>query len=255
MTNEGSLEKRITPSNFSMDCMRTLRDSLPEIQKEIPQVKGHAYFGSRTVGLEKEESDLDVVIFYDGTDFQTAIPAGLIDENGDLILKNIPLYMQYQTEVNARKSARQNAEHAMRNRYSLVMEEMGLPVSKTTINGENGTILLVDISVTETVNQMQRFKAYVDENINDKGVVIFEGINGVTFPLVSRFFLAVGDGVYENRQYILNYINDLDRSSNNGNRYLSALMDMLHNFDRKDLTNQYDLPHTIEEARKYFLNK
>jgi predicted nucleotidyltransferase len=46
----------------SMDLMKYLREKLPQLDQEFG-IKGLAFFGSRTKSTNREDSDLDVIIF------------------------------------------------------------------------------------------------------------------------------------------------------------------------------------------------
>ncbi len=59
---------RFNISENSLELMKKERAYLQEQQKKIPELAGLTFFGSRTLGREKESSDLDMNVFYDSSD-------------------------------------------------------------------------------------------------------------------------------------------------------------------------------------------
>ncbi|MBN1464027.1 MAG: nucleotidyltransferase domain-containing protein [Paludibacteraceae bacterium] len=56
--------KRFLPSSEAVGEMKEIRDQLREAQARNPAIKGIGFFGSITMGTENENSDIDVVFFY-----------------------------------------------------------------------------------------------------------------------------------------------------------------------------------------------
>ena len=57
----------------SLGAMKRVRDALPVLQGEFPYLKGVGFFGSRTKGMENQDSkisDLELCLFFDDTDYQ-----------------------------------------------------------------------------------------------------------------------------------------------------------------------------------------
>lgn len=99
-------------------------------------------------------------------------------------------------------------------------------------------------------------KPYIDRGLDDE--ILLAALYGITptQELFSRFSLAVGSEVYENRRYILNQL----KLQSNGQRCFQLLMKSLAWFERgndrpqKPFLPSYNrYPQTIEQGEKYFL--
>lgn len=62
-------DQRFHLSEESIEQMRVMRGILQEIQKDFPEVKAMSFFGSRIIGRENKDSDLDAVLFLDDREF------------------------------------------------------------------------------------------------------------------------------------------------------------------------------------------
>lgn len=77
--------------------------------------------------------------------------------------------------------------------------------------------------------------------------------NEDTAALVWQFLLTIGDEVYKNREYILNFL----EKQPNGEEIFNYLMNYLHYFERLASTKRTPIffdkyPKTIKEAKNYF---
>src|SRR5205823_13198779 len=112
-----------------------------------------------------------------------------------------------------------------------------------------------DIAKNVTDNDLQGFISDVDNFPNTEAdpTKLMDYISSRRFPLLARFFLASGEKVYENRQYILDKLGQ----TANGEKYFKVLMDSLQYVERKatDKREQplyHHIPTTIEVGKKYF---
>ncbi|MEK9155038.1 MAG: hypothetical protein AAB839_00130 [Patescibacteria group bacterium] len=254
-----SLEtKRFTPTTESLGFMKDLREGLLEIQRVHPEVQGLAFFGSRTTGLERNDpgnpSDMDVVLFYDGSRFISH------EKNLDLVGGRLTVNPRYQPErtrlAKERETLIDHAKHILSQR----MTGLGLSIDLEAETGRNKTISVVDISPTVTDSVLARFEREVDRDTNfGKQPLKLDQVGPEDYDLLSRFYLSVGEGVYQNRAYILDR---LEQMGANGERYFQAIMAYLQYSERTKTTTKREgltpFPHyptTIAKAREYFLTK
>ncbi|MBI2032758.1 MAG: nucleotidyltransferase domain-containing protein [Candidatus Levybacteria bacterium] len=236
---------QITPD--SMASMKGLRDSLGEIQRDLPQVKGLGFFGSRTKGLERSDSDLDIAVFYDGSEFGTLRPT-----DGQEILRRSLVIDREKGTVKVGNSdeavkpikERQTLEERMR---QSIEERTGVKIGFTP----------VDISQAATDRLLSEFRKEAwDPSQASATVYPDEHIK-----LLARFFLSAGKQIYKNREYIFDEL----RRNPNGEELFKLLMKRLAAFERtrnvlrgnprKGRVEFKGYPKTIEEGEKYFLMK
>jgi predicted nucleotidyltransferase len=191
----------------SMDLMKYLREKLPQLDQEFG-IKGLAFFGSRTKSTNREDSDLDVIIFYDGSDFgpeirtrEQELAAGIIidKEKGDIIFS-----AKKADAAIARTEARYKFETEIRKKLlELLTQRMGL--SNERAEKQLGSIIPVDISKEATDDALKEFyeNAIIIEqlNFNEKHGVYLQFLR-----LLNRFFLGIATSLYANRQYILDQL-------------------------------------------------
>jgi hypothetical protein len=124
--------------------------------------------------------------------------------------------------------------------------------------GKSGDGLRIDISKEATDNQLEIFlesaQPFIDLITDDATLVENTG-NPSTQNLYFRFFLSIGEEVYENRKYILDRL----KSIPNGDKYFHILMKNMAWFERenhdpkKAQTPSYGkYPLTIADAERYF---
>ncbi len=214
-------QKRFVVTPSSMEAMKKIRKTLPELQKQFPYIIGVSFFGSRTKGKESSRSDIDVRLFYDGSKL------GFDD---------------YEEKAYGFPDAR-----------SALSAAAAIPLDHHD--------WAYDISDEATKEDLKYFILYTDGLTRD-GVLEEHRLdmllkNPVTQRLFSRFFLAFGDGVYRNRQYVLDQL----KQTPNGESYFQMLMESMALFERSNGPSRYQTPKfegypkTITEAEKYFLRK
>jgi hypothetical protein len=223
--------KRFVINPESSEAMRKVQAALPKLQEQYPFFIGVGFFGSRTKGMEHPGSDFDVRIFYD------SIKSKELSNTLGGLLPSVPYI-------------------SLDNKYDLAVE-----VSKTAgfnIDTKHDG-WFVDISKERTDSYISNFievvSKYIDNSLTEDQV---DGIRAIPpiQNLQAHFFLAVGEGVYVNRTYILNQFKQMPQ----GEQYFQVLMRCLAVTERasnhKYPTPAYDhLPKTIAEAEKYFLTR
>lgn len=217
-------QKRFVVNLESMTKFKKLAVAFLELKQEYPWLSGLGFFGSRTKGKDRMESDFDICVFYN-TNRMNALSVGVKQDWNQIIEK---LEQQASAKLDRRL--------------------------KDWAGG-----LRIDISQEATKSRLKMFKdaakPHIDQDIDD-GVLNAVGIPP-TQDLYSRFFLVVGDEVYENRKYILDQL----KASPDGEKYFQILMKSLAWFERqnddqsKPKTPNYEgYPTTLEEAENYFLS-
>ena len=227
MTLEASFDtKRFCPSRDSMSKFQELRSLLTEIQKTYSWIKGFSFFGSRAKGNDRTGSDIDLCIFYDPT--QTD-PENISYENWWTVIKSIS-------------------------------NSVSAPLDHRLAVSSGG--MRINLSEERTVFDLQQFirvaNVYIDqyglENLNLSKLLNTIGIPP-TQNLYARFFLGVGEEVYRNRQFIIEYLERQDY----GEIYFQILMSCLRYFEntskRNDVADRTidSLPKSIAEAKRYFI--
>ena len=249
---ERNLEKyRFAPTPESLTKIQELKRFVQHLRLTYPEIGGIAFFGSRTTGLEHKASDQDAVIFVDGTRFvPTQKP---MDFSGGKLIVN-PLAFPESRRLNEGKLELHTSVLAA---VEEKMRELGLPIDKDDATGQNKTVSVVDISQKATDQILRHFMQSVDRDTNfGKQPLPLDQVGYIEFNLLSRFYLAVGQGIYTNRRYIL------DKLALANPRYFDALMQYLQYSERtkvttkrKGLTAFNHYPATIADARKYFLTE
>ncbi|KKU85966.1 MAG: hypothetical protein UY16_C0065G0009 [Candidatus Gottesmanbacteria bacterium GW2011_GWA2_47_9] len=64
---------RFILSDHARDLLNYFRNDLPAAQKQIPEIRGLGFWGSQTKDQETPGSDVDMIVFYDGSAFPGAI--------------------------------------------------------------------------------------------------------------------------------------------------------------------------------------
>ncbi len=255
-------ERRFTPNPESLKKMIALKNHLKVIQKEFPQVVGIGFFGSRTLGRERQQpenpSDLDTTVFYDGSKFllkdkdkaEISLSTGLKFQNGQVIVAKDAMAAKHKIDAERAEFMR-----SIRSKISTQMADLALPIDVIETedslphnsSGKDKTVIIIDISQKATdkdINDFIATIAYAPETIDD-----------TRWRLVSRFFLSAGAGLYKNRKYILDKLKDTPQ----GDLYFQKIMHYLEMIERTRKTEKRDplpafqnLPKNIEEARTYF---
>lgn len=252
---ESTADQRLRPSRESLEHMKYLRDMLSEIRQKVPQVRGLTFFGSRSRGQERQDpnhpSDLDTVVFYDGSEFTDNLEFEIFDTAGNLV----PDFIQ-KNEKRRKDSLRQKQlRRQLKEEISLLMKTRGLPVDIYIEAGKNipfnGTVFVEDISKHTTDRALKSFQLYIDTNRANQQVP--QGvIDSPAFSITSRFLLGVGEELYGNRGYILDQFEEMEHQDGKGQKYFLGLMNCLRELQTDDANTGKRLPQSIQEARAFF---
>ncbi|MBP9819867.1 hypothetical protein KBC79_03960 [Candidatus Woesebacteria bacterium] len=255
MSNEGQVSSTTyRPSRESLAHMKHLRDVLTDVRNDIPQVKGLAFFGSRTHGRERQDpnrpSDLDTVVFYDGSEYTESGKFEPFDANGNLTPDFIQKNEKHQTD----KRLHAMLQAKIKVRFSELMKERGLPIDiYSDFNGRiNGTVLLEDVSPQATDTAIQQLKMYVDAEQADTLIPVGV-INSPAFRTASRFLLGVDNSLYHSRQYILDKLEEMEQNGEHGEKYFRGLMNCVRELQMGDEPENRSLPQTIKDARSFYM--
>lgn len=216
---------RFAPSEESLRMMQGLKRALPGVQKKFPEVKGFGFFGSRVLGTDRPESDLDTIVFFNSND--------------------------------APPDPKPHPMSLLKRPRSDRLKELGEAMKEklASWNLENSTVVAVDISPEMTQAYLTAFIEAIDNNELSENPSADRPHLATAFAafLLSRFHIAAGDEVYSNRKFVLDY---LERQPK-GERYFKALMNHLAYTERvrHPQDGRPRLPKTIAEARKYFFVK
>lgn len=177
-------------------------------------------------GRARPNSDLDMFIFYDGSELKNPYdgfdPANFDNEKAKK-------WHEYDQTV-GKKAVLFNAR-----------KDLSLAVSDSTgYSLVELSISDVDIS-EETTDDL--LKQYIDNpNYGEDH----------WRQMASRFLLGIGDGLYRNRKYILDSLENIPR----GEDIFSIIMANLKFFERRTEESYYNrYPASIKDAREFFLIK
>ncbi|MBI4990723.1 nucleotidyltransferase domain-containing protein [Candidatus Gottesmanbacteria bacterium] len=163
--------------------MRSVSSELQ--QDESFKVKGVAFWGSRTKGLAKATSDLDMAVFYDGSEYPTDYYIYQPEEKLEPALK---------------EGVKAKSDHIKAIRQKAASLVAGKVPTKESIEHLMDSICPVDIS---SKNLDYLLDTYRHDTQTDIGSV-------QKFELVSLFFPGIGDGLYQARSYVLDKLGNDD---------------------------------------------
>lgn len=219
---------RFNISPESMELFKDIRSEFLKLKENLPELSGMTFFGSRTLGREKKESDIDSVLFIETENTSSG--------------KN-PISKLSSTDI--KEKVEKELNFHQKNKNSLAQLSI---------------IWTIDTSLKETDNDFNDFKNLVKEQ--RRGRLGFTREN-TTMPqpaaakLVARFFLGFGEGLYKNRKYILDRL----EHEKEGEIFWQKIIEYLSYIERTAKTSKrlgllsYDnYPKTIQEAQKFFKN-
>lgn len=216
-------QKRFVINSESMQGLKDMRHVFTQLQQQYPWLSGLGFFGSRTKGQERSNSDFDTVVFYNSDRIHN-IPDGTPAQWADIF-------------AILRGNNRNLDSHLL-----------------------NSNELRVNISQERTDHQLEMFKEVTASLLNqevDDDTLIDKVNVPPTENLVLRFFMAVGDEVYQSRRYILEKL----KADPNGEKYFQVLIKYLAWFERESkdpvrpAISYKRYPQSIEEAEQFFLTK
>lgn len=241
--------------------MRALRDGLAEAKKEIPEIRGLSFFGSRTRGQERTDpehpSDLDMVVFYDGSAYAEDSSGGFtVDACGHITINQTAM-----ERISQKRKAYKALHKRIESYYASKLGELGSPVDYgraeygTSQELKNRTILPVDIAPEEVRGMIRLFVNDVDARVlvNYPTPAI---TTNAAWRLVGLFSLAAGNAILQARKYVL----ETWKADPKGELYFRSLMQSLAYIERlsaakrgRVMVEYQRYPQTIEEGERIFL--
>lgn len=217
---------RFNISENSLELMKKERAYLQEQQKKIPELAGLTFFGSRTLGREKESSDLDMNVFYDSSDCWK-------EQDGEL-------------------KPDQDKIAILENRISKVFDVDSIEEEYK----EHAGTSLYDISPGAIKRDLKRFQNLLkdqESGVRKEFTPDFKPTEA--WNIMSLFLLGVGDRLYKARNEILNTLEKLP----DGEFIWGKIVDYVSAVERDGTTKKrealesYNMyPRTISKARDYF---
>ncbi|MFA6999500.1 MAG: nucleotidyltransferase domain-containing protein [Candidatus Paceibacterota bacterium] len=226
-------DHRFVISPESMELMKKERAYFEEKKKKVPELAGITFFGSRTVDREKENSDLDMCVFYDGS-------SAWEFKDGEF-------------------KANQHEILIIENKIDKVFNLNNFDINHKEDLQEHSVTLSVDISPYNINHIINQFKELI-EYIKSDEYEIFDFFHKDKTParawdIASIFFLGVGDGLYKTRGEIFDILEKLP----NGQIMWEKIVDYISEIERDKKTKKRDplipynnYPRTIDKAREYF---
>jgi predicted nucleotidyltransferase len=144
----------VTPE--SMQIMQKAKLAISELTNSHPYLSGIGFFGSRTKGREKPESDLDVIIFYDSSKID----------------------------------ASRNKDEELLEIKNNLSETLGVELGSHVGWEKDISLIKTDIDIYNYIN----FSSSLSSMSREDAVKIIEKMPEAQ-NLFSRFFLATGEGV------------------------------------------------------------
>jgi hypothetical protein len=239
-------EKRLPVSPESIILLKGVKKQFKEIQKEMPEINGMAFFGSRTVGIEKEHSDLDCVLFYDGSKYW---------------FNTEPKY-KYNPETRENLPTgefwRKNADEcAMYSKIKSVFYTHYFSGKNSNITYQIANIL--DISKDGIDEKMSKFIHLINnEGIRFKAISQMGHLNSAAWEMIAPFLFGIGDGLYKARKYIL----DILEKREDGEKIWHKMVTFISHVERDNKTKKRgplppfkEYPKTIAESRAFFFTR
>lgn len=126
----------------------------------------------------------------------------------------------------------------------VVLSNTRLIFWKSVYNGRYIWLSSHDIDISQEATD-DLLKHYIDDPN-------FRGDTEQKQKMLSRFMLGIGDGLYRNRKYILDRLENIPR----GEDIFNMIMWNLQDFERRKEEGDYNrYPTSISDAREYFLTK
>jgi predicted nucleotidyltransferase len=217
-------DHRFDISPESMELLKDARTQFIKLKEKFPELSGITFFGSRTQGTEKPSSDIDCVLFSE---------------------LNVSPEEKYDHFFELKEIAQKELNLYKKNKNSLASYSI---------------MSIIDISKEETDKDIAEFRHLVNEQ--KRGRLGFtKGKTTQPHPstgsLITRFFLGTGEGLYKNREYILEKL----AQEKDGDMLWQKIIEYLSYFERTGKTTKRlgllayeNYPQTLAEAQKYFIN-
>ena len=199
---------------------------LAELQKKAPYVLGLSFLGSRTVGGEKRDSDLDCIISYDGESIPGNFSPISFSNEGKISLVDIERYTNQLTE------------------FKELLEG---------INNRGNTKVpyhiagMVDLSISNIEQTIDNFSLYLKSDNQS---------SSEAWQIAAPFFLSIGDGVYKARREILSSLSKRE----DGQKLWEKVVEELSRVERDSETEKRGplpayktYPKRLEDVQSFFI--
>ena len=233
--NKEEKELKLETSRFNLSTetlayLKQARQDLRELQKIAPFISGVSFLGSRMVGNEKKDSDLDCIICYNKEE--------LTKNNGGISsLKFVDIIDEYNSKYSKTFES-----------FKKWLKEINI---KNDIKIPYHVAGVVDISESGIVEIIEKFYLYLESNSDTSEKYATRYV----WPIVTPFFFSLGNDVYKARQKILSELSKRD----DGEKLWKEIVEHLSLIERDIKTEKRDslpkyktYPKTIEEAKKFF---
>ena len=218
---DGKVDRR------SREIRKSLRDAAKETVKKYPYVAGFSFFGSRVKGLEKEGSDIDLIVF--------------IDSNFSIPKRAVEIVKPFFKETFSDRLASKGAEMLIPpiSVHETVISRSSLhKVIKDTLAYNNGEV--------QSKKQMETM-----------GMVFLNNLVGPQATLISLFHLDIGGSLQPWRAFVIDM---LEKAGPTGERLWQEIMQELKRVQEdsritkgaKRPIAEDVYPMTLERARKVY---
>ncbi len=262
------LEKhRFSPNENSLRIMKEVKRLLPEIEDRFHEIYGVTFFGSRTIGTDKETSDLDMMVFYDGSDWERtedrlnieleeAENRALTDRDDHTLLDRVDAKVEEQREHYLSRNLFITDVH---NRFVNTLEAFGVKFNEDHKREKKGVFVL-DASPQKLTELFAQFKSSIDFYTRNGSQELKPHSSDIKREAFFRFMgilcLSTGSRIQEMRAQFF-HIFEKDPK---GDFYFQALIQYLEFFERTATTPKRQplptfkgYPRTLKEGRQYFL--
>lgn len=212
-----SSQRRLAIEGENLSLLLSIKAAFPGVQEQFPFVKGLGFFGSRTKGTSRDgssgaPSDIDLCVFFNRSEEPVNPRDSLLDG---------------ENKITYAKAVAWDKTHgfiAVRNRLEEVNTDIEFDFHE------------IDISEVATDELLERYT---------------NGIDGRDEDMPVRFLMGIGDGLFENRRYILEKLKELP--GDRGEEVFRRIIQKLRDFEDREDETPY--PETIAEAMDYFQNE
>ncbi len=252
-------EHRYLPTDESLRIMQEVKRFLPEAEQKFPELYGVSFFGSRTIGREKPTSDLDMMVFYDGSELD-ATEERLHDEEKKLS-RDRTKWLEHSEKIDELRAFERDTAAYLKKAHDLFAEKLaalGIPIDEH--HKEMGkAVFVLDVSPGALENVYTGLQAFISLGTNyGKKELTISGNDLVVrsiFRPMGILCLSAGPRIKEMRRNLFaKFENDPK-----GEFYFQGLMKYLEFFERSSATPKRGplptfkhYPRTLAEGREYF---
>lgn len=236
---------RFVFSPETIGLLKQAREHLKTLQKNNPEIKGMGFIGSRMVNREHNDSDLDCLLFYDGSKYDKwKDKKPVYDTNtGEHEWKEVDLIEPIRHDLDL-------AYGVLSGHLYRINFDTGTPVQYEIFN-------TIDISEYSMKDNINKFRELIKEENYVKGERK-DLPHRLVWRTVALFFMSIGEDVYIARRKFLQELESLP----DGEKLWQEIIKCISWIERDAETEKrYSLPKynfypaTISEAKKFFITK